>query len=163
MRRFYEETYDSVKKEFKTALESKSVPEALALKLTQHALPESEQDARKILGDVAETIINPKLAQDESSRQHDRIYWKENPTSTDIIIARVGAEILDKLFNEIKTFYYEKDLKLYKPAWVQNDDWAVREKGYNCIRPNTVHHFKTEWINMQGRFDDVKRRASYSE
>ena len=159
LRKFYKETYDPTKRVFRTALERTSVPEALALISTQHALPESEQDARRILGEVARAIMNPELTQEESSIQHDRIYWKENPAPTDIVIARVGTEILDKLFKEIRTFYYEEDLNLYKPSWIQDDDWAVREKGYDCIRPNTVHHFKTEWMNMQGRFEGTIRRS----
>ena len=157
MRKFYEETYDSTRREYRTALEPSSVPEALALRLTQYSLPKSEQEARRILGDVAETITNPELAQEESSKQQHRIYWKKNPSPTDIVIANAGIESLDKLFKKIREFQYSADLKLYKPTWIHDSEWT---RGYfaGCILP-TIHHLKTTWMQMQGRFEGIIRRS----
>ncbi len=151
LRRFYKETWEaSPKRGYKTALEPGSVPEALALRLTQHALPESEQEARRILDGIARTITNPELTNDEASKQHERIYWVENPPHENYIISNAGAKVLDKLAEKVQEFYYSKDLLLHKPSWISDSDW-LGESTQESIRSQTIHHFKTQWMNMSRR------------
>jgi hypothetical protein len=156
LRKFYKDTYDYAKKAHKTALEASSVPEALALRLTQHTLPESEKEARRILGDVARIVMNSEFTNEEARKQHEKIYWIDNPSPKDVLIANIGLESLSRLLKKIREFEYAENTRLYAPLWVPK---CELEHGYEKgFISNTIHHFKTQWMNMKGRFEGAIRR-----
>ncbi len=142
------------------ALSPPSVPEVLILRQIQHLLPESEETAKEVLNKLAEYRLNPCISSKryQDCKERNSVYsfpYARKPMPS---IIGVGLDTIQSMYKKMREFDYAEDSLLHKPDWINELEW-LGDNFFNSIRSHTIHHFKTTWMQMQGRFEGALRRS----
>lgn len=152
MREFYSKMKDNG-----SVLDSHAVPDVVAFRTLQHYLPESEKEAKDLLGKLSEMRMNPEISLKQylNSEEWDRAYCSPEVEGIRVIPQR-GENVVGALLRRLMRFQYDERLEagVHKPLWMSESDWLGEESrgSVHSTMGYTIHSLKTAWGRMGAYF-----------